>query len=226
MRLEIASSPRSSIAAFSLIELMVVIAIICILASMMLPVFSKAIEKAKRTACINNLKQMGLGGHMSANDNNDKFPSVPGGNSTNMVWNGTNYLHYARMLKSDTLNPRMLYCPSADTFNPGGTNCMYSLGVTGVVAYSSYYFRGSKQGSPGRAQRGASRVLISDYETKEPFQVGEWYAQSHKTGKNVLRADGSAGFIRNDWDSRWVNYGGDSAPGKKDGTWGKLDRGY
>jgi prepilin-type N-terminal cleavage/methylation domain-containing protein len=211
--------------AFSLIELMVVIAIISILASLMLPVLGKAMEKAKRTSCLNNLKQMGLGGHMAATDNNDRLPGV-GSNSTNMIWNGTNYVGYGRMVKSDTLVARMFYCPSATTFSPGGTNCQSSLGVTGVVAYSSYYFRGSRQGGPSRLEKGAGRVLISDYETREPFQVGEWYAQSHKTGKNVLRGDGSAAFVVNAWDSRWVDHGGDSAPGAKDGTWSKLDRGH
>jgi prepilin-type N-terminal cleavage/methylation domain-containing protein/prepilin-type processing-associated H-X9-DG protein len=72
--------------AFTLIELLVVIAIIAILAAILFPVFSQAKESAKKTVCINNLKQLGLAVEMYLSDNDQHLPdrrdlkqSLPGG---------------------------------------------------------------------------------------------------------------------------------------------------
>ncbi len=60
---------------FTLIELLVVIAIIAILAAILFPVFAKAREKARQTACLNNMKQLGLGLMQYVQDYDEAYPS-------------------------------------------------------------------------------------------------------------------------------------------------------
>ena len=75
---------------FTLVELLVVIAIIAILAALLLPVLSRARDRAKLTQCINNERQLDLAFLVYASDNNDYLvlngEPLPGGSSSSKFW--------------------------------------------------------------------------------------------------------------------------------------------
>ncbi len=79
--------PRVPATGFTLIELLVVIAIIAILAAILFPVFARARESARRTVCISNVKQIGLGWMMYVQDNDETFP--PSNSPSNSQWGGS-----------------------------------------------------------------------------------------------------------------------------------------
>ena len=71
---------------FTLIELLVVIAIIAILAAILFPVFQNVRENARRTQCLSNLKQIGLGVTQYNQDSDEKFPIAWGGGTNADTW--------------------------------------------------------------------------------------------------------------------------------------------
>ncbi len=141
--------------AFTLVELLVVIAIVAILAALLLPAISAAKGKARRTACLNNLRQINLGIRMYADDSHDATPSPGSAAATNnkmVLYSGYKELmkNYVGLNGASSPQDTLFACP-ADAFFPSFflTNAQWPLRYVSMSFhdqpfsdFSSYVFNG------------------------------------------------------------------------------------
>lgn len=195
---------------FTLVELLVVISVIAILASLLLPALQKAKLKAKQIECVSGLKQIGVGFAGYANDYNCWVPRSKDSAITvylNDFWfhKISRYLEIKRtVVYTDEKTCGIFKCPawSPGSIYPGLSYVVnyYVAGPAGST-YSKYYNQLTRVSKPG------SIVLIADG-TNESFVVNRNYAfggvlnygfsKRHLSKTNILFCDmhvGSNGLV-------------------------------
>jgi len=191
---------RRRVVGFTLIELLVVIAIIAILAAILFPVFARARENARRTSCMSNLKQIGLGFITYAQDYDERYPSVNWSGGTYRFPNGD----------SSTANPWYLktypYVKSVQVYNcPSAPENLKWKGayLGGPFSYGAnldFFTSGGSQLLSG-IDKPAQTVMVvdSNFQSMQSFLndgVAPWWnvdralLDRHLEGANIAFADG------------------------------------
>ncbi len=171
---------------FTLIELLIVIGIIGLLAGILLPVLSRAKESARRAQCASNIRQIGMGLIMYANEHEDTFPQDtttvverPAMRSLNLLFN--TYVSDKKIFKcpSDVTvtketNAGMSLSAANDSFNQ--IECSYGYDYTHTQVDD------------------AGVALVSDRPPADPSAIAN--SSNHNgRGQNVVYIDGHVEFV-------------------------------
>lgn len=165
---------------FTLIELLITIAILAILAGLLLPALNSAREKGRSIACVNNMKQIGLLCHQYAIDNEDReIPLVSGSSSSDSVWNFPG-VYFHQTMKTDY---RVFFCPSMPSRDPARFKIDTENNIRSTVQWYMEYGMNYRMNSLSRE---AIQANPSTYDSRNPL-VSSRKAGSVKTPSMRVR---------------------------------------
>ncbi|HCA45853.1 MAG TPA: hypothetical protein DEP45_00465 [Armatimonadetes bacterium] len=191
---------------FTLIELLVVIAIIAILAAILFPVFARAREKARQTQCLSNLKQIGLGILMYAQDWDEVLPRSAQYTAPDVVIPDGGPDYWFEAIYPQVNNSQIFACPSyRDTYvRSGGVAAVHPKFSDGVNY--TYNLR-AHQLAIATIEHPSAFLLVVDG-TNNYFRLRRydeattnyvWDMDRHNDGWNAVMADGHAKWYNRKW---------------------------